>query len=98
MQEVQTEFACTHCEKVYAASQQLGGHISKAHPGVSSAYAQKIKRRDERKEERAFLAKAKEILAKSGYDAKKNRQLATKLKKELIQAELEKQSKSVCAQ
>ena len=39
----------------------LGGHTSKAHPNESSAFARKMKRREERVIEREKLQAAKEI-------------------------------------
>ena len=37
---------CHHCDATFEKTVQLGGHISKAHPGVSKQYAEKMKIRD----------------------------------------------------
>ena len=31
-------FKCEYCTKVFKSSQQLGGHVSRGHPGKSVAY------------------------------------------------------------
>ena len=31
-------FKCEYCTKVFQSSQQLGGHVSRGHPGKSVAY------------------------------------------------------------
>ena len=41
-------FPCEHCDRQFFRSQSLGGHMSKAHPQMSSSYANKVKRRSER--------------------------------------------------
>jgi hypothetical protein len=47
------------CKKVFKKGCALGGHISKKHKNQSSVYKAKIERRDQRKEERDILEKAK---------------------------------------
>jgi uncharacterized C2H2 Zn-finger protein len=37
---------CDHCSRRFKKAQSLGGHVSKAHPGASKIYAQKMKRRN----------------------------------------------------
>ena len=53
---------CEHCSKRFKKAQSLGGHVSKAHPGASKIYAEKMKRRNQRAPERELLAKAKKLL------------------------------------
>ena len=56
------KFSCLYCKVSYEKSHQLGGHVSRCHPGRSTGYMQKKARREERAVERGFLAQAKEIL------------------------------------
>lgn len=35
-------YTCEHCAKSFSRSQQLGGHQSKAHPGQSQRYNDKL--------------------------------------------------------
>ena len=81
---LQETFNCLYCDKSYTAAVSLGGHVSKAHPGHSSAYSQKLEVRKSREQERNFLKQAKEMLLKEGIDPKKYRIKATMLKKQLM--------------
>ena len=76
---------CEFCDRRFKKPESLGGHVSKAHPGKSVIYSNKIKRRNEREPERQLLAKAKEILLKKNptMDLIKQRALVTKTKNEL---------------
>jgi len=53
--------ACKICGMWMRNNAALGGHTSKAHPNESSAFARKMKRREERVIEREKLQAAKEI-------------------------------------
>ena len=55
---------CDHCERRFKKPESLGGHVSKAHPGMSVIYAKKIERRTQRAPDRKLLAEAKEIALK----------------------------------
>ena len=41
-------YDCPICHHPFTKAQQLGGHLSKAHPGQSRKYEQKKAKRDER--------------------------------------------------
>ena len=80
------QFSCSYCDKKYESSRQLGGHISKAHGGLSASYAAKQITRKEREEDRYYLQLAKQELLLKGVDIKSKRQQVTKLKKEMMNA------------
>jgi hypothetical protein len=68
----------------FASSQAIGGHYSKVHPGMSSVYTHKVKRRNERVQERKILAAAKErFYKKFGSNAMIDRTRIRKYKKEI---------------
>jgi hypothetical protein len=58
-----SKFLCKRCFKEFKTSSAFGGHTSKAHPGESERYAEKMKKRKERKPDRFFLGKAKTVFA-----------------------------------
>ena len=51
---------CKHCGKVFEKSASFGGHLSKAHPGLSERYSHKMEVRGKREEQRKYLLLAKE--------------------------------------
>ena len=51
-QQPEPEFLCRFCPKTFNHCSALGGHISKAHPGQSSAFNHKKSVRDHRELER----------------------------------------------
>ena len=53
---------CPFCPRTFAKTQGLGGHMSKAHPGMSQSYAEKMETRERRTEARQLLQKAKDLL------------------------------------
>ena len=58
------EFECKICDKKFAHSSALGGHISKAHPGQSKAYNHKKFVRETRELERELHKHSMEIYYK----------------------------------
>jgi len=42
------QFKCKFCDRVFKFCSALGGHVSKAHPGLSEAYEHKKRVRDTR--------------------------------------------------
>lgn len=78
-------FKCEYCTKVFQSSQQLGGHVSRGHPGKSVAYQKKQETRDRREIEREMLKEAKRIFRDTtGRDPKQFRGRVTQIKKELL--------------
>jgi hypothetical protein len=53
-------FVCEHCGAVFARPVALGGHISRAHPGQSREYKQKLATRKANEPRRLALRWAKE--------------------------------------
>ena len=53
---------CPHCRKTFEKPQALGGHMSKAHQGMSQRYANKMAVREARAPERLLLKKAKDLI------------------------------------
>jgi len=53
-------FVCEHCGKVFAKCVALGGHISRAHPGQSLEYKQKLATRKANEHKRLARTWAKE--------------------------------------
>lgn len=70
---------CPHCPKTFEKPQGMGGHMSKAHPGVSKVYLEKMVTRDLRAPKRAILQKAKEMLLQRDphFDLKNKRGVIT---------------------
>ena len=62
---------CKICGHQFDKPQQLGGHMSKAHPDKSSTYKNKILIRERREVERELLEKAKEVFLKLRPDLEK---------------------------
>jgi|TARA_B110000285_G_C14523054_1_gene337437 hypothetical protein len=53
------DYKCPFCPKEFQKSAQLGGHVSKGHPGHSLAYKHKQEVRDSRTVERRYQKAAK---------------------------------------
>lgn len=58
----QPQVQCPHCDRTFTGTVNLGGHISKKHPGMSDKYKAKTTRREELADLRAMRAKAKTII------------------------------------
>ena len=54
------KYKCNMCPQVFFKCSALGGHISKAHPGQSTAYTHKKSVRESRELERILHKKAME--------------------------------------
>ena len=54
-------YKCRMCDKSFEKAQQLGGHISKSHPGCSKKYEEKVARSKEREGERKLLQTSKDL-------------------------------------
>ncbi len=50
---------CKECDEDFKTGQALGGHMSRVHPGMSTRYAYKLKRHEERRFDRELLRLAK---------------------------------------
>ena len=61
--ETPRPYKCSHpgCNMSYPSPASLGGHTSKAHPGWSLVYKQKIETRKSRATERDLLQEAKKL-------------------------------------
>ena len=81
----QNLFQCEYCDKVFEKSVSLGGHISKAHAGLSKRFSDKMKVFARRKPDREHLQKAKVWFEKkTGLDPKAYRIVVTGIKKDLL--------------
>ena len=58
-----TKNACKFCSKVFESARQLGGHTSKAHPGMSIGYQLKIETRLKRTKNRDLCQNTKKFLS-----------------------------------
>jgi hypothetical protein len=52
VEEGQLIFTCKFCDRTFLHCAALGGHVSKAHPGLSVSYLHKKRVRDTRELER----------------------------------------------
>ena len=69
-------FYCPHCPARFENTQKKGGHISKAHKGMSAAYKAKMEKREARTDDRVSLVLAKSLFQRfSSYDPKTERAL-----------------------
>ena len=75
-------------------SQQLGGHTSRGHPGMSKTYQSKIQTRKNRESERQFLLEAKQIFAHEnpGVELKNHRAEITQIKKDLMKIQVQSEN------
>ena len=91
---VQKAIACPHCGQVFLGGVNLGGHISKAHKGMSATYNKKMQTRElntQRREQRA-LAKGL-ILRRIGRSCDKRcRVFVTQLTNLLLKKEETKEA------
>ena len=62
----------------------LGGHLAKAHPGVSKPYNHKMQIRKKREEQRKYLKLAKEWYDENISSEVKIRSYITKIKKAMM--------------
>ena len=78
-------YKCHLCDKTFDRAQQLGGHISKSHPGSSKKYEEKIERRNERKGERELLQASKDVAMslEPDLDPLKNRSKVNKVRMQI---------------
>ena len=74
---------CSICGKGFEKPVQIGGHVSKAHPGMSQSYNKKRVIRKAKEQDREFLKQAKKWFVKNtGMLALKTyRDRITKIKK-----------------
>ena len=74
---------CKICGASFQKAVQLGGHLSKAHPGTSDIYTKKKLIREALRQDREYRAKAKKWLrdAFGAIDLKTKRDRITKVKK-----------------
>ena len=57
------KFQCALCKATFDKNVSLGGHYSKAHPGQSKRYNEKLATRASREDDRKYLKLAKEWFA-----------------------------------
>ena len=82
-QSCERKYKCKTCGEVFSHGQALGGHMSRTHPGMSSAFNKKVERRKERAVDRELLRLAKEKHAKMfGEEKKLDRVKIRRFKKE----------------
>lgn len=63
-EDQQDQLECKHCGEFFIGRQNLGGHISKKHPGMSPAYLKKIATRQKNEILRKQRLAAKALFAK----------------------------------
>ena len=78
-------FKCDYCDLTFPKSVSLGGHISKAHAGLSKRFRDKMKVYNRRQPDRENLIKAKSWFEKqTGLDPKTHRIVITGIKKDFM--------------
>ena len=80
-----TTAKCPHCGKIFKNKEALGGHTSKAHPNKSSAYAKKMRKREEQAPFR-MIHKESKVIFKHKYpdlDLSMNRTKLLPIKKKI---------------
>lgn len=82
MQEL--TFPCKFCERIFSHCAALGGHVSKAHPGQSTAYLHKKQVRDTRELQRLLHQEAVMIYKEREGQDVINRNTIKRIKKELV--------------
>ena len=76
---------CKVCGKGFEKAVQLGGHVSKAHPGTSVAYIRKCATRENRTKDREMRVKAREwFVDTTGLCPAKHRVHITEIKKQML--------------
>lgn len=87
--ETEKPFACKFCKRRFKFCSALGGHVSKAHPGLSEAYEHKKRVRDTRQLERDLHQEALKVFKKRQNDNEGdlNRNTIKRIKKEIVKAE-----------
>ena len=84
LDDEEKKYVCKECGEEFTHGQALGGHMSRTHPGQSTAFNQKVTRRREREVDRELLRLAKLKHAESfGNDAPIDRVKIRRFKKEL---------------
>ena len=82
-------FKCKFCDRRFKACSALGGHVSKAHPGLSVAYEHKKRVRDTRHLERDLHQQAVQMYKKqlSECNGDLNRNTIKRIKKDLVKSD-----------
>jgi len=78
-----SSFVCEHCGAVFAKCVSLGGHLSRAHPGQSREYKQKMVTRKANEPRRLALRWAKEQ-CKDIFDNEYKKKRIAKLRQEYL--------------
>ena len=83
------QFKCKFCDRMFKFCSALGGHVSKAHPGLSEAYEHKKRVRDTRQLERDLQQEAVQLYKKQAIvnDCDLNRNTIKRIKKEIVKSE-----------
>ena len=88
------KFKCSHCSITFEKAVSLGGHVSKAHPGMQSNYTHKMEIYRARTEHRENLVKAKEWFVDiTGLNPKDHRVSITEIKKQFMRGDTPDQDK-----
>ena len=84
----QPKFKCSHCSLTFERAVSLGGHVSKAHPGMQSSYTHKMEIYRARTEHRENLLKAKQWFKDiTGLNPSDHRVSITEIKKQLMRGD-----------
>ena len=81
-------YVCSKCDEKFEKAQQLGGHCSRVHKGMSVSYTKKVEVRNGRPHLRESLRQAKLLVNRSDYDSASQYHKALQSKRRTLMSKL----------